>query len=190
MNRIIIISFLFSIGITSCKKDVKEANKLEIAKQYYKALDNSDGTEMKILVADSLLSSIPEYNYKQTFSLNEYVEKWLKWDSVFDPTYKILDIEQKNGTVRAKISKIDIRISFLQQEPFITNEILHFNDDKITAVETEFVNFNEQIWNENRSELLRWINEKHPELNGFIHDQTENGGIKYLKAIELYKIKK
>jgi hypothetical protein len=32
----------------------------------------------------------------------------LQWDSAFDPTYQILEIEQENEIVKAKIFKIDI----------------------------------------------------------------------------------
>jgi len=37
---------------------------------------------------------------------------------------------------------------------------------------------------------LSWVSENHPELNGFINDQTEAGGKKFLKALELYETKK
>ena len=115
---------------------------------------------------------------------------FLKWDAVFDPSYKILEIEQQDEIVKAKISKMDKRIFFLHEEPFITNQIIQFQKNKIISVATEYVNFNEKTWGKNKTELLNWINENHPKLNGFIHDQTETGGLKYLKAIELYKNKK
>ncbi len=52
------------------------------------------------------------------------------------------------------------------------------------------MDFNEGTWERNKNELLSWIDENHSELNGFIYDQTESGGMKFLKAIELYKNKK
>ncbi len=181
------LSLFLTIGLISCKTSEKKIDKLKIAKQYYKALDNSDGADMKTLLTDSLVTKIPKYDYIQHHSVEEYVEKWLKWDSVFDPTYKILQIEQENEIVKATISKIDKRIFFLQQEAFITHEILRFQNNKIIVVETEYVNFNEKVWERNKTELLNWIDKNHPELNGFIYNQTEQGGVKFLKAIELYK---
>lgn len=127
-----------------------------------------------------------EYDYEQTFSKNEYVE-WLKWDAVFEPTYKILKIEQDNETVKAQVSKTDKRISFLHQEPIVTEQVFRFNNNKISSIETtKYVTFNDSVFVDNREKLLKWVENNHPELNGFIYDQTESGGMKYLKAIELY----
>jgi hypothetical protein len=84
---------------------------------------------------------------------------------------------------------MDERISFLHEEPFITNQIIKFKNNKIISVETEYVDFNEATWNRNKKGLLSWIGENHPELIGFIFDQTESGGMKFLKAIELYSKK-
>lgn len=185
MNKIIVLAFLLTIGFTSCKNSKKEIDKLEIAKQYYKVLDNSDDSGIAALLTDSLITK--ESDYEQTFSLAEYIE-WLKWDSVFDPTYETLQIEQENGVVKARVSKIDKRIFFLHEGPIVTNQTIRFDDDKIISIETtDYVNFKDTIFIKNRSNLLSWVDENHPELKGFIHDQTKKGGLKYLKAIELYE---
>lgn len=190
MNRIIIISFLIIVGVISCKISEKEIDKLEIAKSYYKALDSSDDSKIALLLTDSLVTKETEYNYEQTFSLEEYID-WLKWDAVFDPTYEILQIEQEDNIVKAQISKIDKRISFLHQKPIVTNQIIRFDNDKIFCIETtEYVIFNDSTFIKNRDGIVSWMDENHPELQGFIHDQTETGGLNYLKAIELYKNRK
>ncbi len=189
MSKTTLLLLLLIVGCISCKNSQKEIDKLEIAKLYYKALDNSNQSGIEALLTDSLLTKETEYDYEQTFSLKEYVE-WLKWDSVFDPTYEILHMEQEDKIVKAKVSKIDNRILFLHKGPIVTNQVIRFDNDKITSVETtKYVTFNDSIFVKNRDEFLRWIDENHPELNGFIHDQTKAGGIKYVKAIELYKNK-
>lgn len=185
MNKAIIILILLSIGLMSCKNSKKELSKLQIAQEYYKILDNSDATEITALLGDSILTL--ESDYKQTFSQKEYVE-WVKWDAVFNPSYEILQIEQEDDIVKAKISKIDKRIQYLHKEPIVTEQLIRFDGAKITSVETtEYVVFNDTVFLKNRRKLLRWIDENHADLNGFINDQTEVGGIKYLKAIQLYK---
>ncbi|MBL7471211.1 hypothetical protein [Robertkochia sediminum] len=155
--------------------------------KYYEVLDQSDISGIETLLTDSLLTKETEYDYEQTFSKEEYME-WLKWDSVFEPTYKILEIAQVNGTVTAKISKTDRRISFLHNEPIVTDQVIRFDKDKIISIETtKYVIFNDSTFVKNRDKLLNWIDENHPELNGFIYDQTKTGGLKYLKAIELFE---
>lgn len=184
MNKIIGLLLLFIIGFISCKNSEKEIDKLAISKQYYNVLSTSDYSRMSSWFADSLVTK--EGEYEQVYSQSEYLE-FLKWDSVFDPNYEILKIEQEDEMIKAKISKNDKRILFLLEEPFITNQIIRFQNDKIISVETDYVNFDYPIWERNKKELLSWIDKNHPELNGFIYDQTEAGGLKFLKAIELYK---
>lgn len=187
MNRSFVYLLFFTIGFISCKNAEKPVDKLEIGKQYYRALDKSDVATMKLLLSDTFQTIIPEYDYVESFSLEDYIEKWMKWDAVFEPSYEILSIQQEDGIVKAKISKMDKRIYFLNKEPFITKEIIRFKEEKIFAVETEYINFKQKAWEKNKNELLSWVDKNHPELNGFIYDQSEKGGMKYMKAIELYE---
>jgi hypothetical protein len=190
MNKITILSLSIAIGIISCNNAEKEIDKLKIAKKYYEVLDQSNISDIGTLLTDSLLTRETEYDYEQTFSKNEYVE-WLKWDSLFEPTYKIIEIGQENGTVKATISKKDKRIGFLHKKPIVTDQVIRFDGDRITSIETtKYIIFDDSIFVKNRDELLSWVDINHPELNGFINDQTKTGGMKYLKAIELYKNKK
>ena len=73
----------------------------------------------------------------------------------------------------------------------MTDQVIRFDKDKITSIETtKYVIFNDSLFVANREKLLNWVDENHPELGGFINDQTKTGGMKYLKAIELYENKK
>jgi hypothetical protein len=187
MDRNSIMLLMFLVGLTGCVDTKPQIDKLQIAKQYYQALDQSDGSTMRGLLTDSLVTAIPAYDYEQVFLSDDYIGNWLKWDSVFEPTYEILEIDLVNGSVKATISKRDKRILFLLEEPFQTIETLRFRNNQIARVETEYVNFKEALWEKNKNELLEWITVNHPELDGFIYDQTESGGMKFLKAIELYQ---
>ena len=189
MHKTAILSLLIVIGLISCRSSEKKINALDIAAKYYKALDQSDASAMAHLLNDSLVTKETSYDYEQTFTKVEYLE-WLKWDSVFDPTYEILEMERDDESIKAKISKIDKRISFLHEQPIVTKQVIRFYQDKIASVETaEYVLFNDSTFVKNRDSLLNWIDENYPELNGFINDQTAAGGRRYLKAIELYQNK-
>ncbi|WP_276391753.1 hypothetical protein [Eudoraea chungangensis] len=186
MYKIRILLLSLTIGFISCKDQKKEDSRLHIAKQYYKLLASSDPTGIEAILTDTLLTLETEYNYEQTFSLEEYLD-WLKWDAVFDPTYEILEIQQEEELVIAKVSKFDKRISFLHKNPIVIKQILRFKEEKITTIETfEYLVFNDSVWIGNRESLVNWIDKKYPELNGFLYDQTEKGGLNYLKAMQLY----
>jgi len=187
MNKLKVFLLLITIGITSCKNSEKELDKLEIAKKYYVSINNSNPSETTELITESFTTI--DDGFEQKYSGNEYAE-WVKWDSVFQPTYEILEIGQENGTVKAKISKIDKRISFLHHEPIITNEIIQFEGNRIKNINRTSASFNVEKFVKNRDELVNWITENQPELNGFLNDQTKSGGMNYLKAIELYRNKK
>lgn len=189
MSKISTLSLLFLIGFLSCKTSEKEIDNVEIAKNYYKFLDSSDISGMATLLGDSIVIRESEDDYEENFTQKAYIE-WLEWDSVFDPTYKIIDIEHDNETVKAKISKIDKRIFFLHEEPMVWNEIIRFNNNKIVSVERiQYDVFDLEKFLKNRNGLVNWINENHPRLNGFLNAQTKSVGMTYLKAIELYRNK-
>ena len=156
-----------------------------MAREYYNAMDKSDYAKLPDLIKDSLTTK--EIDYTTTFSIEQYIEI-MKWDAVFEPEYRILEIMQEENTVKTKISKIDKRILFLHEKPIITREIVRFENDKISSVEiVSYEVFDDGIFSTNRSKLLNWIDANHPELNGFLTDQTEKGGMNYLRALELYQ---
>ena len=184
MKKLIVLLLILVMGFASCKNSEKQIDKIEISKQYFKALSDSDYSTIYNYLTDSIATI--EGEYEVTYSKKDYLEL-LKWDAVFSPNYNILEIEEAGGMVKVKISKIDKRIAFLQEAPFITHQTIKFQKEKIISIETEYLDFKEATWERNKNRLISWIDKNHPKLNGFIHDQTESGGIKFLKAITLYK---
>lgn len=181
---------LFITICVSCKTSENEKNKtfnkLEIATQYYKALDQSDSNKMTSLVGDSIVIRENKDNYEERFSRQGY-NTWLAWESVFDPTYKTLQIKEEKDIVTVKVSKTDKRIFFLTQEHVVWRETLQFDQNRIVKVNRiEYEVFNIEKFVKKRDSLVQWIDKHHKELNDFLYPQTKSTGIKYLKAIELY----
>lgn len=189
MHKIISLFLILTLGCISCKTSEKEIDTLEIAKKYYQFLDNSDASAMVTLLGDSIVIRETDDDYQEVFSKKRYGE-WVKWDSVFEPTYDILEMMHENGMVKTKISKTDKRIHFLHEAPIVSFEVIHFDKNKIIRVAKTYEAFNASTFLKNRGELLNWVEEYRPELNGYLHDQTLSGGLNYLKAIELYRNKK
>ncbi|NAS11956.1 hypothetical protein [Poritiphilus flavus] len=184
-KKIFFLTLLLLTGFISCKDTKKGTDHIEIVKNYYQALDESNFNKLSPLIADSFSSR--ELEYVKVFSKREYRE-FIRWDSVFHPEYQILEIAENDGLIKLKVSKAGIRSLFLNEEPIITREEVRIQEGKIESVAiTEYVVFNEARWTKNRVDLLSFIEENHPELNGFLTDQTMQGAMNYLKAIALFK---
>ena len=105
MKISIFIALALAISFVSCKRTPGDLEKLEIARKYYQALDNSDGTMISVLLADSIATVESDYDYRQTFSRNQYVHNWLRWDSVFRPSYTVLEMRALTSSFSCLISK-------------------------------------------------------------------------------------
>ncbi len=130
-----------------------------------------------------------EIVYDNSFSKDNYYNLF-QWDSIFQPSYEILKIEEKaDGTVDMEIAKQGPRILFLNEKPVVNHEIIQFEQGKIHQVHiVEYIVFDEETWARKRQSLLDWVDSNYPELNGFIYDQTKAGALNYLKALEYYQM--
>jgi len=182
---LITLLFLVTLGLMSCKDTKKETDKIEIAKAFYGTRNSGDYSSIPSLLADSIITK--ELDYTMAYSQTDYIA-FMKWDAVFEPEYNFTEMKEENGTVRAQVSKMDRRIRFLHEQPTIYQEVIRFKEDKISHLEIEdYIFFDDTVFSKNRAKLVHWIEENHPELNGFLHDQTEQGALNYLKAIALYE---
>lgn len=184
------ILIIISTSCCSCKHSESKTKSLDLANQYYNLLNGSSEINPDLLLSDSVFIVEKEDNYTDAFSKKSYIE-WLQWDAVFDPNYKIFEIEQVGNMVKSKLSKIDKRLLFLHEEPMVWQEIIRFENNKIVKVErVKYEVFDVGKFLKKRSEFLSWMAKYYPEYKNFIYDQTENGGLKYLKAIDLYENRK
>jgi len=182
-NSIIIILCLsFLIGC-----NLKKSTKIETAEKYFNARNSADFDVIRNLISDSL--TIIEGDYKMDYSLGSFYEVF-KWDSVFQTTYEIIDIQQIDKKIKASIALSSIRNKFLKNERMTCKYILSFKDEKISIIESlDCENANWEIWENQVNSLVNWIEENHPELNGFIYDMTMNGAKNYVRAINLFESK-
>ncbi|MGX1928694.1 hypothetical protein [Flagellimonas sp. 2504JD4-2] len=178
---LLILPFVFG----SCKQANNEIDRLEWSKNYIGALNSSNYQQAASFFSDSV--RLNELVYKSAFSKKDY-RALFQWDSVFSPTYKILDMQLKEDFVEMKVSKECKRILFLNEEPMITQERIYFNDKGIFSIDiVEYVAFNSDLWDRNRTELVSWTAEEFPDLDGFLYDQSLKGGLKLKEAIDRYQ---
>lgn len=184
MKRVGLLLIFIASTLLSCNTKDQGERERALIKQYYAALNNFELEAIADYFYDSV--RMRENDYLYLASKDSFYIK-LQWDSVFRPKYSVLEIEAIDKDLIVKVSKSDPRILFLNEEPTIYRERFTFKDGLIYSSETrEFIVFNWDLWDENRSKLVNWIKENHPELDGFLHDQTKQGATNYLEALMLY----
>jgi len=173
---------LLLLVISACSS--KETSHIATVKNYYSGFNNGDYKLIETQLSDSL--TITEGDYVMNFT-PETFETHFKWDSVFVPQVKIINIEQQENDLLVTISASSKRFEFLRNNPLVTKHLVHFTNGKISRIDNvDFINTDWKLWTEQKEGLTQWIVNNHKELDGFMIDQTLQGGLNYLKAIDLY----
>jgi len=100
--------------------------------QYYKAFDASDYVQIKTLIADSI--TIIEGDYTMPFSQETYYKQF-KWDSVFQPTYRIKELYESKDTIIATVEVHSLRFEFLKNNPLTCTHKIYFESEKLSKFE-------------------------------------------------------
>ncbi len=128
--------------------------------------------------------------YEKKYSKLDF-QVYYQWDTVFQPVHELLKVHRCDSIVDVVVSISSKRFDFLENNPMITRQNIHFREGKISGIEfVESKNADWEIWTKRRDTLVKWIDNNHQELTGFIYDMTKEGAENYLKAIELYQNKK
>lgn len=184
MKRISLLLISIAFTLLSCNTKDQGERERALIKQYYAALNNFELEAIAGYFYDSV--RMRENDYLYLASKDSFYIK-LQWDSVFRPKYGVLEIEAIDKDLIVKVSKSDPRILFLNEEPTIYRERFTFKQGKIYSSEIlEYTVFNWDLWDENRSKIVDWIKENHPDLDGFLYDQTKQGALNYIEAIKLF----
>jgi len=182
MKYVIAIT-LFIILLAGCGQ--QEISNQEVTKKYYEARNSLDFSAIKKLVNDSVI--VVEGDYVMPYSHESYYEVF-KWDSIFQTSYKLVELKESNDQIIASVALSSIRNKFLKNDLMTCKFKLSFNSGKISKIESlDCSGADWNNWEKERDSLVNWISVNHPELNGFIYDMTMNGAKNYLKAIELYE---
>lgn len=184
MKYLFYLAFLFLT--ISCGIQNEKTGSVEIVKNFYKGLNQSNYELIEKYLGDSLAMNENEWNYYLTFSKSEFRD-WFQWDSVFNPKYEIVELAEKNDTVFASITKTDQRIQLLNKEPITYQVYFDVVDYKLVAVNRyKYLQADWTLWQTNREEFIKWVDKFHPEYSGFMNVQNKEYGERYLNAIHLY----
>lgn len=176
--------FLSVLLLSSCENANSESDHAQIIQEYFAALNNSNYGKAADLLSDGF--TLYEFDIEQVKGKEDW-HRQFQWDSVFSPTYEIIELNEVDDQVEVTVSKICDRIRFLHDEAIVYKNSFEFDEDKISSEKTyENIIFDESKWQSRRDTLVVWIDKNHPGLSGFVYNQTIKGGQDYLKAIELY----
>ena len=91
--------FLIITLLIGC--DNKRSTSSELVTEYYDAFNASDFNRLTAVIADSI--TIVEGEYVMPYSVESFHEQF-KWDSIFQPTYEIVGLEDQNDQIIATIA--------------------------------------------------------------------------------------
>ena len=170
--------------IGACHPRKNPPDKLEIVENFINVLNSSSYEECKRYVAFPF--ELKEMDYSITYDEDGF-KNLFQWDSIFNPKYTLSEISLNGDSVEAIVSKKCKRVLFLNEEPVVTKVIYTFENNRIKSQNIiSYEVFNDQKWSDNRASLVSWVEQNHPEYNGFIHDQTKEGALNYVKVMKLY----
>lgn len=177
------IIVLAIISLTACQSFTKENANERSVHLYLHSLNQGNHQTIDQLISDSI--KVSDQGYLISKGKKQF-HTIFKWDSVFSPSYRLLQIEASEDGVNTIIEKSCQRIRFLQDSASIYKTTFRFNRNRISEIETTGnIYFDTLRWTQNRDTLVNWIKSNHPELDGFIYDQTKEGAENYMKAIKL-----
>ena len=176
---------LFSLVTLLAGCSNEKLSRAEVVTNYYNAFNASDFTQLVPLITDSI--TIVDGDYVMPFSQDSFYEHF-KWDSVFQTTYNVIELEDQGNQIIATVASSSKRYEFLKNNPLTCRFKVSFDSVKITKIEAlECPEADWNVWQKERDSLVNWVSANHSELDGFIHDLTPSGAMNYLKAIELYE---
>ena len=177
--------FMVFVALSCSNKQVNPVLRNTVD-NYYEAFNTGNFNEMRQLVTDSIKLLEGSLLIAQG---EKALYNFFQWDSVFDPSYTIIAYEELDSNhALATVEKSCKRIRFLIDKPFVTKVKIEFNKAKIDAVSTvDYIDVDFDAWEAKRNALTGYIDNKYPELSGFVFDQSKAGAENYLKAIEIYE---
>lgn len=167
------------ICIYSCQNE-----KENLILDFYQSLNQSDFRKIQTLISDTII--VGEMDWDKKYSTADYYD-WFSWDSVFQPSYHIIDFEVTDSFVIFSVVKFCKRIDFLLGDSLRYTSTAKIKDKKINEIRTiSYQNMDFKKWQDSRDSLIQWINLNHPDLKNFMDKQDAEFGKKFMKAISLH----
>lgn len=187
MTRYLLLAACLVLAVGS-RPVVAQDTPERIVAGYIGALNASNFDTLASLLSDSLLVAEVFAGEENVLSRTRSdFHRIFRWDSVFSPVYGLQEMVTNGSTVEAIVSKTCKRIAYLHNDPILYRAVFSTEGDQIVAIRRSYITFELEMWTSRRDRLVSWIDEHHPELAGFVFDQTISGARNYISAIDLYR---
>ncbi|MDO1502143.1 hypothetical protein Q2T40_18565 [Winogradskyella maritima] len=176
---------LLGLGLLLAVSCISTDSETQQIKRYYSGFQDGDYSKIKAVLADSV--TLISGDNVMPFNPESYYKQF-KWDSVFQPKYKLNSITVQHKKRIAKVSLNSMKIKFLQNNAMSCSYEFSFVDGKISKIkELDCPTADWPLWGQRVDSLVQFIEKNHPDLDGFIHDLSMQGAQNYLDAIEAYE---
>ena len=178
------VVFMFTLVIVSACSN-ERLLRSEAVTKYYNGFDTGNFNEIKSVLGDSI--TLSSGDYVMPYGHSDFYE-FFKWDSVFDTSFKIIDLIEKGNQIEVKIKSESDRYRYLENNPLETKFLISFDEERITSIKdlgSETADW--VIWRTKVDTLVNWTKVHHPELDGFIFDISMKGAQNYREAIRHFE---
>jgi len=101
------------------------------------------------------------------------------------------DLQKLDDQILASVNLTSVRNTFLENDLMRCDFRVSFEKEKISRIESlDCQGADWDKWQDRVKLLVVWVEENHPELDGFIHDMTMKGAQDYVNSIELYEARR
>ncbi len=178
------LQLIMAVCMLPLTMTAQDSSSKVIVERYFNAFNQSDYAVLRKVITDDFM--MQEGDFRICSSADEFYTVF-QWDSIFKPQYTVKDIQIGDGKIIVDVSKLDIRVGFLHDDPMETLVEVKMENQRVKSLTVlSYSHFDGEKWGGRLKNLTDWINQYHAQLNGFERDLTPEGARRFLKAIDLF----
>ena len=148
------------------------------------AYNQKDYTTLDSLVSDNVV--LKEMGYTVIQSKKAFIDL-VEWGEVFNAKNELKKLSREKGKIVAFELEHSDRIDFLYGEPIKTKTTFTIEHRKITIIEVELIDFDQEKMTKKNNLFHDWIGKNHTVSSAVINQLNRSGGEAFKEAMELYR---
>jgi len=177
------VLFVFTLLLIACSSNGTDEENKTLVESYYTAYNDKDYAQLDILMDENI--ALLEMEYPVLKGKSNMIEI-IQWGEALNSRNELKKIQVENGKVVALEDQISDRIQFLYGEPIQAQTTYTIVDNKITKIDSELLNFDQNRMNVKLQEFKEWVNQNSALNKDVIFQLNREGGEEFQKAIQLF----